>query len=339
MRVLVTGGAGYIGSHTAKRLAKEGYEPVVLDDLRRGHHWAVRWGPFIEAGLEDHAAVARAFSDYRIQAVVHFAANAYVGESMRTPDTYFRNNLVNSLALFDIMRAHGVSIIIFSSSCATYGDPHEIPIPEAHLQLPVNPYGESKLMVERILHWYCKCYGLSSVTLRYFNAAGADLDGEIGEDHTPETHIIPLAIYAALGRLQAVPIFGTDYATPDGTAIRDYIHVDDLAVAHVSALRYLLAGGETCALNLGSGRGHSVREVISAVVRITGEPVPISEEPRRPGDPPILIANAEQAARVLGWRPEHSALDTIVETAWRWHAQGSISMTGASRARPAPLTG
>jgi UDP-arabinose 4-epimerase len=318
-KVLVTGGAGYIGSHAAKALARAGYTPVVYDNLVYGHREAVRWGPFVEGDLADAALLAETMRRFEIGAVMHFAAFAYVGESMTKPELYFRNNLVNSLGLLDAMCATGVRHIVFSSTCATYGVPEQVPIREDMPQRPVNPYGESKLMVERALHWYGVAHGLRHVALRYFNAAGADLEGEIGEHHEPETHLIPLVLDAALGRRAQIDVFGTDYPTPDGTAIRDYIHVGDLADAHVLALRHLAQGGDSVALNLATGQGHSVREVIAAAERITGRRVPRRESPRRPGDPPALVADPGRARDLLGWTPRLSDLDTILATAWAWH--------------------
>jgi UDP-arabinose 4-epimerase len=319
MRVLVTGGAGYIGSHTAKTLKAAGHEPIVLDNLIYGHTWAVQWGPFEQGDLADMAFLRSVFDRHAIDAVIHFAANAYVGESMTDPSKYFRNNTFNTLNLLDTMVARGVKRMVFSSTCATYGDPQRIPIDESHPQAPVNPYGESKLFVERILHWYGKAYDLRSVALRYFNASGADPDGEVGEDHDPETHLIPLVIEAALGRRPPVGVFGSDYPTPDGTAIRDYIHVMDLADAHVQALAYLAGGGPSTAINLGTGHGHSVREVIQTVEQVGGSPVPSTISPRRAGDPPQLVADARRAKDVLGWTPQYPDLRTIIEHAWGWH--------------------
>jgi len=252
---------------------------------------------------------------------VHFAASAYVGESMTDPRKYFHNNTVNTLYLLDAMRDAGVAQIVFSSTCATYGVPQRLPMDEAHPQAPVNPYGESKLFIERILHWYGVAYGMRSVALRYFNAAGADPEGEIGECHDPETHLVPLVIDAALGRRPPVGVFGHDYPTPDGTAVRDYIHVMDLADAHLKALGYLRAGGASTALNLGTGEGHSVREVIETVERVGGRPVPRTDLPRRPGDPPSLVADAARAHAVLHWTPRYADLATIVGHAWRWHSR------------------
>lgn len=321
VHVLVTGGAGYIGSHTAKFLAQAGFQPVVIDNLQRGHRDAVKWGPLIDADIGDRHALEKAFTQYPIQAVFHFAAFAYVGESMRTPELYFRNNVVNTLNLLDIMRAHQVRKIVFSSSCATYGNPLRIPIDEEHPQQPVNPYGESKLMVERMLHWHGCAHGLRWVALRYFNAAGADPEGELGEDHDPEPHLIPLAISAAMGETEALEIYGADYDTPDGTPIRDYLHVTDLAEAHSAALYYLDAGGASTAFNLGTGRGYSVREVTAMVERISGRKVPVREVGRRPGDPPCLIADATKSAQLMKWQTKHSTLEEIVRTAYRRKAK------------------
>ncbi len=316
MHVLITGGAGYIGSHTAKLVARAGLQPVVLDNLSRGHREAVQWGPLVVADVADRGALQAVFREYPIEAVIHFAAFAYVGESMRAPNLYFRNNVVGTLNLLDVMREEGVRHIVFSSSCATYGQPRQIPISEEHVQQPVNPYGESKLMVERILQWYGNIFGLSWVALRYFNAAGADPEGELGENHDPETHLIPLAIAAALGTAPELQIYGTDYETSDGTAIRDYVHVSDLAEAHLAALRYLNSGGASMAFNLGIGAGHSVREVAAMVEKVTGRLVPTADVARRPGDPPCLIADASKAKNALGWRAHLSSLEQIVQTAW-----------------------
>jgi UDP-arabinose 4-epimerase len=318
--VLVTGGAGYIGSHAAKALAKAGLEPIVIDNLKRGHREAVKWGPLIEADLSDRKALDRIFAEYSIQAVLHFAAFTYVGESMQSPDLYFRNNTANTLGLLEAMQAAGVRRIVFSSTAATYGNPLQTPISEDHPQAPVNPYGESKRMVERLLHWWGVSYGLEWVALRYFNAAGADPEGELGENHDPETHLIPLAVAAALGTGKALEIYGTNYETPDGTAIRDYLHVTDLADAHLAALRYLEAGGASSAFNLGTGCGNSVREVIDTVGRISGLTVPFREVGRRSGDPPSLVADPRKAEQLLDWHPRHSSLEEIVQSAWNWKA-------------------
>jgi UDP-glucose-4-epimerase GalE len=319
MRILVTGGAGYIGSHTAKRLAEAGHEPVVFDDLSQGHEWAVRWGPLERGSLADQARLAEVFAAHPIDAVVHFAANALVGESKSQPAKYFRNNTVGTLNLLEAMRGGGVDLIVFSSTCATYGDPVRVPIDEGHPQVPVNPYGESKLMVERMLRWYGDIHAFRWIALRYFNAAGAAPDGEIGEDHDPESHLIPLVIGAAQGLRPPVKVFGTDYPTADGTAVRDYVHVMDLADAHLRAIERLRAGTPSQAINLGTGRGHSVREVIDAVARVSGRPVPAIESARRAGDPPELVAAPARAKDVLGWTPQYADLDTIVRHAWAWH--------------------
>lgn len=317
--VLVTGGAGYIGSHTCKALAAAGYLPVAFDNLENGHRSAVRWGPFVQGDLGDPAAVRAALREHSVKAVLHFAGYAYVGESMLQPGRYFRNNAVNTLGLLDAMNAQGVRAIVFSSTCATYGIPEVVPIDETHPQRPVNPYGESKLFAERAMHWYGQAHGIRSACLRYFNAAGADLDGELGEEHDPETHLIPLVIQAAMGERPEVCIFGTDYDTPDGTAIRDFIHVDDLARAHVSAVSRLIDGTTVLRVNLGTGIGHSVRDVIRAVEEVTGLPVPAREEARRPGDPPVLVASTRLAGELLGWSARCSSLATIVDSAYRWY--------------------
>ena len=318
--VLVTGGAGYIGSHACKALARAGYAPVTLDNLVYGHRSAVRWGTFVRGDLADGALVRRVLREHRITAVMHFAAFAYVGESMCEPGKYFANNFGNSVTLLEAMRAEGVNRIVFSSTCATYGIPRTLPIDEHHPQQPVNPYGESKLFVERMLERFAAAHGLSYAALRYFNAAGADVDGDLGEDHDPETHLIPLIIEAALGQRPHVAVFGTDYPTRDGTAIRDYVHVTDLAHAHLLALQRLEDGADSMRLNLGTGQGHSVREVIRMVESVGGRSVPTRDAPRRPGDPPELVAAGGRAGELLGWAPRHSDLNEIVETAWRWHA-------------------
>lgn len=316
--ILVTGGAGYIGSHACKALAEAGYLPVTYDNLSRGHRHAVRWGPLVEGEIADRAAVAAALRAHDVGAVMHFAAFAYVGESGTDPALYYRNNVLGTLALLDAMRDAAVDRIVFSSTCATYGLPDATPIAETTPQRPVNPYGETKLAIERALHWYGAAYGLRSVALRYFNAAGCARSGDIGEEHDPETHLIPLVLRAALGAAPLVSIFGTDYPTADGTAIRDYIHVEDLASAHVRALAYLAQGGASTALNLATGRGYSVREIIAAVARAVGHAVPQREAARRAGDPPVLIADPSRAHAVLGWRAECSDLDTIIGTALAW---------------------
>ena len=319
--VLVTGGAGYIGSHTCKALAHAGYVPITYDSLEHGHPWAVKWGPLVRGDLGDRNLLARTMRDYEIEAVIHFAGYCYVGESMSKPAKYFHNNSVNTLGLLESMREAGVASIVFSSTCATYGMPAQVPMREQDPQAPINPYGESKLVVEKMLRWWGVAHGLKWIALRYFNAAGADPDGEIGEDHDPETHLIPLAIQAALGERGSLDIYGTDYPTPDGSAIRDYIHVSDLADAHVRALRHLGADGASAALNLGTGSGHSVREVVRMIEAVSGRPVPVRETDRRAGDPAELVADANRIAELFGWQPRHSSLRQIIETAWRWHSE------------------
>src|SRR5947207_7420688 len=304
--ILVTGGAGYIGSHACKVLAAAGYRPVVYDNLSRGHREAVRWGPLVEGDLHDSPRLSAALRTHEITAVMHFAAFAYVGESMTNAETYYRNNVGGTLALLAAMRDAAVPTIVFSSTCAVYGAPDRLPIAETTAKGPLNPYGETKLAIERALYWYNQSYGLRFAALRYFNAAGADPDGEIGEDHEPETHLIPRVLRAALGTGDPVEVYGTDYPTSDGTAIRDYIHVADLGDAHVRALGYLGAGGESGALNLGTGQGCSVRQVIAAVERIAGCSVPFRKAARRPGDPPERAADPGLARARLGWEPRHS---------------------------------
>jgi UDP-arabinose 4-epimerase len=319
VRVLITGGAGYIGSHAAKALARAGFEPVVFDNLSIGHEQAVRWGPLVRGDLGDRELVRETLAAHRIEAVMHFAAYAYVGESVHEPRKYFRNNVTNTLNLLDAMLDAGVTRIILSSSCATYGNPVATPMSEEHPQNPINPYGESKLFVEKILRRYEEAYGLRWSALRYFNVAGADPDVEIGEHHDPETHLVPLAIQTALGLRPELTVFGVDYDTPDGSAIRDYVHVSDVAEGHVRALRYLLDGGQPVALNLGSGISSSVRQIIAAVERLSGRPVRVREAGRRAGDPDRLLADASRVAAVMGWTRERSNPETIVETALRWH--------------------
>lgn len=317
--ILVTGGAGYVGSHTCKMLSQSGYQPVVLDNLVYGHEWAVKWGPLEVGDISDSAKLREVFEKYEPSAVMHFSAYAYVGESVIDPAKYYMNNVGATLTLIDAMRQFEVDTLVFSSSCATYGIPDKTPIVETQPQNPINPYGASKLFVERILRDYGSAYGFRSASLRYFNAAGADPDGEIGEDHDPETHLIPLLIDVAAGRRQHIEVYGTDYPTPDGTAIRDYVHVNDLGSAHILALEYLANGGESCALNLGVGNGSSVKEVISSVERVCNTDVPVKLTGRRAGDPAILVAKASLAAKVLSWEPKFTSLDSIVETAVNWH--------------------
>jgi UDP-arabinose 4-epimerase len=328
--VLVTGGAGYIGSHTAKGLARAGYNPVVLDDLSSGRRSAVKWGPFVEGGLADTELLRQVLREQRIEAVIHFAASLLVAESMTNPHKYFWNNVVNTLKLLDAMLETGVKHIVFSSSAAVYGTPERVPILEDHPKDPINAYGESKLAMERAIKWYGVGYGMRWMALRYFNAAGADPEGELGEDHDPETHLIPLVVKAALGQRAYVEVYGTDYPTVDGTAIRDYIDVTDLADAHVRALQHITEGAENLALNLGTGRGHSVREVIASVGSVCKREVPVRNSPRRPGDPPSLVADPSRAFKVLGWRPRRSDLDSIVKGVCNWYSL-TASTTGVVR--------
>jgi UDP-arabinose 4-epimerase len=321
MNILITGGAGYIGSHTCKAFAQYGHLPVTIDDLSTGHAHNVRWGPFVQANICDTTRVKKVFKDYKIDAVVHFAGSALVGESLTRPLAYFQNNVGATLSLLDAMQQSGVNEIVFSSTCATYGLPVGELIQEEQRQEPINPYGDSKLSVERVLDWMGAAGQLHWAALRYFNAAGADREGELGEEHDHETHLLPLAIQAALRQREHLQIFGTDYPTPDGTAIRDYIHVSDLASAHLCALSYLERGGQSGAFNLGTGRGHSVLEVIGVVESVSGRSVPKVIAPRRSGDPPILVASAQRAREILQWEPTYSDLRLIIESAWRWHSR------------------
>lgn len=321
MKVLLTGGAGYVGAHAAKVLSQAGHQVVVLDNLFRGHRWAVQWGPLEVADLTDEDAVRRVFQAHQPEAVMHFAALAYVGESMTQPGRYFRNNVEGTLKLLRVMQDHGVQDLVFSSTCATYGTPASLPIREDNPQQPVNPYGESKLIVEQALRWYAECHGLRYAALRYFNAAGCDPDGETGECHIPETHLIPCILEAALGQREALDIFGDDFPTPDGTCQRDYIHVCDLASAHLKALHHLRAGGPSLKLNLGTGQALSVRQMVQMVERISGRKVPLRIAPRRAGDPPALVADPSKAQKTLSWQPQHSSLEEIVHTAWTWQSK------------------
>ena len=318
--ILVTGGAGYIGSHAVKALRAAGLAPVILDNFSTGHRRFVKDTPLVEGDVRNSADLKNAFTRYRIDGVLHFAGKALVPESHRAPEQYYDVNVCGGLTLLEAMRAHSVKHIIFSSTCATYGIPNDTPIREDSPQTPINPYGESKLAFERALRWFHESHGIEYLSLRYFNAAGADLDGEFGEDHSPETHLIPLVLDAATGRRDEVQILGTDYSTPDGTCIRDYIHVSDLAEAHVVGLQALLSARiSSQALNLGTGGGHSVREVVATAHRVTGREIRVREAPRRLGDPPVLVAAAERARTVLGWTAQRSSLDEIVLSAWKWH--------------------
>ncbi len=317
--ILVTGGAGYIGSHTCKILAQQGYLPVVFDNLSAGHEWAAKWGPLERGDILDRSALDRAIKTYRPSACLHFAAFAYVGESVTDPGRYYRNNVAGSLTLLEALRDNGIDQFVLSSTCATYGVPHRVPIDEAMPQAPINPYGASKLMVERMMADFYAAHALRSVPLRYFNAAGADPEAEIGEDHDPETHLVPLVLDAASGSGDAITVFGTDYDTDDGTCVRDYIHVTDLAEAHVLALKALEQGLQHRAFNLGNGQGYSVREVIASVERVTGRRVPVKAGERRPGDPARLVSDSARAAKELRWSPQIIDLDEIIGTAWAWH--------------------
>ena len=317
--VLVTGGAGYIGAHACKALAKAGYTPVTYDNLVYGHSKAVRWGPLEKGDIGDRKQLEMVMKKYNPSAVMHFAAYAYVGESVLNPKIYYRNNVAGTLSLLESMNSCNIDKIIFSSTCATYGMPDQIPIDENHRQQPINPYGRSKLMIEWILQDFAAAYDLKFVSLRYFNAAGADPDAEIGEDHDPETHLIPLVLDVALGNRNCLEIYGTDYDTPDGTCIRDYVHVLDLADAHLLALTYLNDGGRSDVFNLGNGNGFSVREVMTTAKKVTGCDIPCLESARRPGDPAILVGSSEKIRNNLGWRAAYNSLEAIIGTAWRWH--------------------
>jgi UDP-arabinose 4-epimerase len=320
--VFVTGGAGYIGSHACKALARAGWQPVVYDNLSYGHDWAVRWGPLERGDITDSARLDAVIAAVRPVAVMHFAAYTYVGESVQNPAKYYANNVVGTLTLLDAARRAGIERVVFSSTCATYGMPQRAAMDEAHPQAPINPYGFTKLAVERILADYRAAYGIRSIALRYFNAAGADADGEIGESHDPETHLIPLALGAALGKRPPITVFGNDYGTPDGTCIRDYVHVSDLASGHVAALERLAGEPPRAAYNLGTGMGHSVRQVIDRIGALAGRPVPCADGPRRAGDPDRLVAAVSHALGELGWHPAHSDLDTILRTALQWETGG-----------------
>jgi UDP-arabinose 4-epimerase len=316
--VLVTGGAGYIGSHACKALARAGYHPIVVDNLALGHADAVKWGPLEVGDIRNTAFLHKVMAKYSPEAVMHFAASCDVGESIADPAKYYSNNVIGSLSLLEAARQNEIEHFILSSTCATYGIPACLPILETTAQSPINPYGATKLAVERALADYGSAYGLKWTSMRYFNAAGADLDGELGERHSPETHVIPLAILAALGHAPAFNVFGTDYPTPDGSAIRDYIHVMDLAEAHVKSLDYLRAGGESTAFNLGTGTGTTVLQVLDAVQICTSRRIDIRRQSRREGDPAILYASAAKASRLLDWHPQHREIETIVGSAVSW---------------------
>jgi UDP-arabinose 4-epimerase len=312
--ILVTGGAGYIGSHTCKALAKAGFTPVVYDNLSTGHAYAVKWGPFVQGDLNDAVKLNETFAKYHPIAVIHFAADALVIESIQNPGKYYQNNLTSTLSLLEAMKNHNVKKLIFSSTCATYGNPQFTPLTEKHPQLPINPYGRSKLMVEQILADFETAHGISSVILRYFNAAGADLQTQIGENHTPETHLIPSIIQVALGLREEIVVYGTDFESKDGSAVRDYIHVQDLAEAHLAALNC-----KSAAINLGTGTGYSVLEIIDAVQNFCGKTLAVRLESRRGAEPGVLVADASLAKELLQWSPKVSDLTTIIESAWKWH--------------------
>jgi UDP-arabinose 4-epimerase len=317
--ISVTGGAGYIGSHVCKLLAAKGMLPVVYDNLVYGHAHAAKWGPLIEGDLKNPSKLVEVIKEYRPDAIIHFAAYTYVGESVSDPAKYYENNIVGTLSLLDAMRRAGINIIVFSSTAATYGNAGANLIDEKTLQRPTNPYGWTKLIMEQALHDYGAAYNLRYVALRYFNACGADLKGEIGEEHSPETHLIPRALMAAAGEIPYLELYGGDYDTPDGTCVRDYIHVADLARGHIAALNYLRSGGESCSLNLGSGRGTSVKEILAAVEHITGKKAPVKIVGRRAGDPPILVANPNRAKELLELLTQDSDIDTIVRSAWQFY--------------------
>lgn len=317
--VLVTGGAGYVGSHACLALSEAGFQPVVYDNLTNGHAAFVQWGPLEQGDIRDGARLDEVIAKYSPVAVLHFAALIEVGESVKEPGRFYENNVAGAISLIEAARRGGIEVMVFSSTCATYGDPVRLPMDETHPQAPLNPYGRSKLMVEQALADYSRYADFRSVCLRYFNAAGADEEGRIGERHYPETHAIPLAVQTALGQRQGFKLFGNDYDTRDGTAVRDYIHVRDLADAHVRALKYLLAGGETTVFNLGTGTGTTVTELIDTIRRTTNKPFPVEMAPRREGDAPCLVANNSRAMDILGWAPTRT-LDDIVRSAWRWHA-------------------
>lgn len=323
--VLVVGGAGYIGSHTCLKLAERGYKPVVYDNLSNGYADFVKWGPFEEGDIRDRARLADVFARHDPKAVLHFAALIEVGQSVKNPVAFYENNVIGALTLLDATIEAGVNAFVFSSTCATYGLPDVVPMDEAHRQAPINPYGRTKWIVEQALADYGQYKGLHNVILRYFNAAGADFEGRVGEWHQPETHAIPLAIEAALGRRAGFSVYGTDYDTRDGTCVRDYVHVLDLADAHVRAVDYLLKGGKSAALNLGTGMGTTVKELLGVIEKVSGCSFPVQYGPRREGDSSALVADNQKAYEVLGWQPQHS-LDEIIQSAWNWHAARNIHL-------------
>lgn len=322
-KVLVTGGAGYIGSQVCKLLRRAGYEPVTLDNLSNGRKDVVRWGPLEVGDIADRAFVAKVLKTHNPIGVLHFAAFTDVGESVHRPEKYYQNNVMGTLNLLEVLREHKINNIIFSSTCATYGDVQKVPIDENTPQRPINPYGWTKLFGEQIIKDFRQAYGMRFALLRYFNVAGADLDGDLGEDHQPPVHVIPIIFDGAVGRKPHFSLFGDDYATPDGTCIRDYIHVVDLAEAHIRALEYLQTHDEGIEINLGSGKGFSVKELITHTEKIIGKKVPVQIVPRREGDAPTLVADASRAKKVLGWTARHSDIDTILKTAWQWHLKAA----------------
>jgi len=326
-KILVTGGAGYIGSHACKALARAGYTPVTLDNLAHGHPWAVKWGPFEVGDVSDRSRLDVVIKRHNPIAIMHLAAYSHVGESVKNPGKYYRNNVAGSLTLLEAARDHGIDKLIFSSTCATYGVPTEVPIREDCPQIPINPYGASKLMIERMLQDFDLAHCIRSVSLRYFNAAGADPEGEIGEVHTPETHLIPLALEVASGIKSELMVFGNNHDTPDGTCIRDYIHVSDLADAHVLALQSLERNPKSTAYNLANGKGYSVKNIIETIEHVTGKELKYKVTEKRDGDPPVLVGNSERIRAQLGWNPRHHSLTDIITTAWNWHmvAKSTIS--------------
>ncbi|AFM40078.1 UDP-galactose 4-epimerase [Desulfosporosinus acidiphilus SJ4] len=320
MAILVTGGAGYIGSHTVVEFLAKGEEVIVLDNLQKGHREAVKSGMFYEGDIRDDQLLTKVFSEHNVEAVIHFAADSLVGESVENPLKYYDNNVITAQNLLAGMVKHGVKNIVFSSTAATYGEPESIPIRETDRKEPTNPYGETKLAIEKMLKWCDHAYGLKHVALRYFNAAGAHIDGQIGEDHQPESHLIPIILQVALGQREQLAVFGDDYPTVDGTCVRDYIHVTDLANAHWLALQKLRSTGESAVYNLGNGEGFSVKQVVEKAREVTGHPIPVKIAPRRAGDPAVLIASSERAQRELGWKPQYNGLGQIIQTAWNWHS-------------------
>lgn len=326
MKILVTGGAGYIGSQVIKQLNRQGYETVAYDNLSYGYRESVKWGEFIEGDLADTDRLSKVFADYKPEVVMHFASYISAGESVVKPIKYYQNNVINTLNLIHVMLKYKVNKLIFSSTAAVYGEPQEIPITESHPLAPINPYGVSKFMIEQILPTYDKTYGLKYISFRYFNAAGADADGELGEMHNPETHLIPLIFDAATGAAKEVKVFGDDYDTPDGTCIRDYIHITDLAQAHILGLKRLLDTGKSDIFNLGNGKGYSVKQVIGAISAVTGVDFPVVVADRREGDSSTLISSSNKAKNVLGWKPEYPELDKIVKTVWNWNQANQASL-------------